>query len=81
MQDSKKTLSAAINFMGPSIGPKVAVRLVGQVEDMNGALPDQLFSAHFPNGHRSDECSCAAVLGFHGLLELVGGDFGHVPGS
>jgi len=63
--------------MGPRVGPKIPARLVDQVEDMNGALPEQLFSLHLPNGHRLDERGRAAVLGFHGLFVLIDGGFGH----
>ena len=77
VQNGKYPLLATADFMRHRISAKGTVGMVRQIEDRDRAFPHQLFAPHLANGHGLDECRRAAVLGFHGLPELVGCGFDH----
>ena len=65
------------DFMGSSIGPKIAIRMSPEIEDMDYNIPSGLAVIGLVNWHTLDERSCAAVSRFDSLLKLAWRHFWH----
>ena len=79
-----RSLAADVNpplpvrkLVGPCIGPESPAGAALEVEDRHDTIPNSLAAMFLMDRHRLDKRGFAAVLGFHGLLKLVGWDFDH----
>src|SRR5213082_222507 len=77
MQNRDELRFPVRQFARPSIGAKCATGAVPQVENRNLSAPNRAVSLSFMYWHRLNKRRLAAMLGFHGLLELVTADFNH----
>jgi len=77
MQHGNEPALAILVLAGPSIGSPCAVSVALEVEDMHDAIPDRLAVVGLMHWHGLHKRSRPAVLGFHGMLKLSGGYFGH----
>jgi hypothetical protein len=71
------TLVAAFDGRGPGIGSG-GLGMALQVEDMDGAIPNNLAAPNLYDGHSFDQHGLPPVLAFNCLLELIGANV-HAP--